>query len=77
MPLTKESLIGDLQDCFEGFGTLNMKPYYIVLDPKIEPVLHASPAVPVHLYKMFEDEFEQTVEPGVIVSVKETHRMFE
>ena len=49
-----------------------MKPYHIVLDPKIEPVLHASRAVPVHLYKMFKDEFDQMIEHGFIVSVKET-----
>ena len=29
IPLTKESL-SDVQDCFEGLGTFNMKPYHSV-----------------------------------------------
>lgn len=48
-----------------------MKPYYIVLDPKAEPVVHAPRAVPVHLHKMFKDELDQMVELGVIVPVNE------
>ena len=69
MPLTKESLINDFQDCFEGLGTFNMKPYHIALDPKAQPVVHAPRAVPVHLHKMFKDELDQMIEHGV--SVKE------
>ena len=71
IPLTKESLISDFQDCFEGLGTFNTKPYHIVLDPKAEPVVHAPRAVPVHLHKTFKDELDQMVELGVIVPVKE------
>ena len=77
MPVTKESLFSDFQYCFKGQGTFNVKPYHIVLDPKIEPVVHAPRAVPVHLHKMFKDELDQMIEPGVIVSVKETRRMGE
>ena len=50
IPLTKESLSSDFQDCFEGLGTFNMKPYHIVLEPKAEPVVHAPRVVTVHLH---------------------------
>ena len=72
MPVTKESPIGDFQDCFERLGIFNMKPYHIVFDPKAEPVAHAPLAVQVHLHKMFKDELDQMIEHGFIVSVKET-----
>ena len=68
--MTKESLISDFQDRFEGLGAFNLKPYHIVLDPKAELVVHAPRTVPVHLHKMFKDELDQMVELGVIVSVK-------
>ena len=72
MPVT----IGDFQDCFEGLGIFNMKPYHIVLDPKAEPVAHAPLAVPVQ-HKMLKDELDQMIEHSFIVSVKETHKMGE
>lgn len=48
-----------------------MISYHIVLDLKAEPVVHASRAVPVHLYKMLKDELDQMVELNVIFPVKE------
>ena len=66
----QKSLISNFQYCFDGFGTFNMKPYHIVLDPKTKPVVQIPRAVPVHLHKMFKYELDQMGEFGVIVSVK-------
>ena len=43
----QKSLINNFQYCFDGFGTFNMKPYHIVLDPKAKPVVHIPRVVPV------------------------------
>ena len=45
--------------------------FHIVLVPKAEPVVHAPRPVPVHLHKMFKNENDQMVEPGIIVPAKE------
>lgn len=70
-PLTKDKLVQEYKDCFEGIGTFKMTPYHITLDPGAEPVVHPPRAVPVHLREMFKAELDNMEELGVIVPVNE------
>ncbi|PFX16729.1 Uncharacterized protein K02A2.6 [Stylophora pistillata] len=70
-PLTKDKLIQDYKDCFEGIETFKMTPYHIILDPGAEPVVHPPRAVPAHLCEMFKAVVDNMEELGVIVPVNE------
>ena len=48
--LTKEILVNEYPDRFEGLGAFkDMKPYHITLDSAAQPVVHPPRQVPVHL----------------------------
>lgn len=70
-PVTKDKLIQDYKDCFEGIGTFKMAPYRTTLDPGAEPVVHPPRAVPVHLREMFKAELYNMEELEVIITVDE------
>lgn len=70
-PLSKEKIISDYGDCFEGLGTFNMKPYHITLDPQATPVIHPPRTVPVHVHEMYKKELKKMEELGVITPVNE------
>jgi len=50
IPLTKEKLLTDFQDHFDGLGKFHMKPCHITLEPGAEPIVHPPRSVPVHVY---------------------------
>ena len=68
-PLTKEKLLTDFQDRFEGLGAFHMKPYHITLEPGAEPIIHPPRSVPVHLRVLCKAEIDKTLELGVITRV--------
>ena len=68
-PLTKEKLLTDFQDRFEGLGEFHMKPYHITLEPGTEPVIHPPRSVPVHLRNLYKEEIDKMLESGVITTV--------
>ena len=70
-PLNEVNFFNKFEDCFEGLGTFDMKPYQITLDPNAEPVIHAPRTVPVHLQNMFRKEVDAMVELGVLIPVSE------
>lgn len=70
-PLTKESLLKEYPDRFEGLGTFKaMKPYHITLEPNAEPVIHPPRQVPVHLKDHYKQEIDNLLELGVITPVE-------
>lgn len=52
IPPTKEKLLPDFQDHFNGLGECHMTPYLITLEPGAEPIVHSPLSVPVHLHCM-------------------------
>ena len=58
-PLTREKRLRDYQDCFEGLGKFNMKPYHITLEPNVELAIHATRSVPVHLRELYKQELDK------------------
>ena len=68
-PLTKEKLLTDFQDRFEGLGEFHMKPYHITLESGAEPVIHPPRSVPVHLRDLYKEEIDKMLELGVITTV--------
>ena len=68
--LTKESLIKEYPQRFEGLGAFNMKPYHITLDPAAEPVIHPPCQVPVHLKDLYRREIDNLLKLGVIMPVE-------
>jgi hypothetical protein len=70
-PLTKETLLKEYLDRFEGLGTFkDMKPYHITLEPDAEPVIHPPRQVPVHLRDHFKQEIDNMLKLGVIRPVQ-------
>ena len=70
-PLTKDKVVSDYRDRFEGQGTFKMKPYHITLNPEAESIIHPPRAVPVHLRDMFKEELNSMVDLGVIKPISE------
>lgn len=70
-PLSEKKLLEEFEDCFQGLGTFDMKPYHITLDPTAEPVIHAPQTVPIHLQDLYKEEINNMVQLGVIVPVNE------
>jgi hypothetical protein len=69
-PLTKETLLKEYPDRFEGLGTFkDMNPYHITLEPDAEPVIHPPRQVPVHL-RDFKQEIDNMLKLGVIIPVE-------
>ena len=71
LPLTKERLVHEYKDCFEGLGTFKMTPYHITIDPEAEPTVHPPRTVPIHLREAFKAELDNMEELGVIEPVNE------
>jgi hypothetical protein len=69
--LTKETLMKEYPDRFEGLGTFkDMKPYHITLESDAEPVIHPPRQVPVHLRDHFKQEIDNMLKVGVITPVE-------
>ena len=69
-PLTREKLLSDYLDCFEGLEKINMKPYHITLEPNAEPAIYPPRSVPVHLRELYKQELDKMLELGTVAQVE-------
>ena len=67
--LTKEELLSDYQDRFEGLGKFRIKPYHITIEPDAELVIHPPRSVSVHLRELYRLEIDNMLELVVITPV--------
>ena len=70
-PLTKQEILSQYSDCFEGIGRFPGDPYKLYLKPDYKPARHAPRKVPVHLEAAFKEEIESLVKQGILEEVKE------
>ena len=67
-PLTKEWILENYKDVFEGLGAFE-KPYHIDVDPSVTPVIHAPRRVPFSVQERFKEKLDEMVQKGVIRKV--------
>ena len=72
-PLTREKPLSDYQDCFEGLGKFNMKPYHIALEPNAEPAINPPRSVPVHLRELYKQELDKMLGLNLESLLRLTH----
>ena len=71
LPTTKDYLLQEYADVFQGIGTLPDGPYRIQLKEDYKPVQHPPHQVAVSLKPTYKSELERLVQPGVMKEVKE------
>ena len=71
LPLTKQDILSQYFDCFEGIGHFPGDLYKFHLKPDYKPARHAPRKVPVHLETAFKEEIESLVKQGILEEVKE------
>ena len=70
-PLTKDYVLKEYADVFEGIGTLPGGPYHIQLKEGYTPVQHPPRQVPVKLRPAYKAELDRLMKLNVIAEVKE------
>ena len=71
LPTTKEYLLQEYSDVFQGIGTFPGEPYHIQLKDDYKPVQHSPRQVAVSLEEAYKGELERLVQLGVVQEVKE------
>ena len=71
LSLTKQDILSQYSDCFEGIGCFPGNPYKFHLKPDYKPAQHAPRKVPAHLETVFKEEIESLVIQGILEEVKE------
>ena len=71
LPLTKQDILSQYSDCFEGIRHFPGDPYKFHLKSDHKPAQHAPRKVPVHLETAFKEEIESLVKQGILEEVKE------
>ena len=71
LPTTKEYLLREYKDVFQGIGTLPGGYYHIQLKEDYKPVQHPPRQVAVSLRAAYKAELERLVDLGIITEVKE------
>ena len=56
---SKEQVLHEHTDVFEGIGSLPGPPYHIQLDPRVTPKKTPCYQIPVHLKEMFKQELDK------------------
>ena len=70
-PLTKESVLKNYSDIFQGLGTFPGEPYKLRLKPDSTPAKHRPRKVPLHLQDAFHEEVKRLVQIDVLEPVSE------
>ena len=70
LPLTKQDILSQYSNCFEGIGHFPGDPYKFHLKPDHKPARHAPRKVPVHLETVFKEEINSLVKQGILEEVK-------
>ena len=68
---SKEQIMIQYPDVFEGIGKLLVPPYTIHLDPSIQPKQTSCRPVPIHLKESFKKEIDKMLQAGVLKAVTE------
>ncbi|XP_061178377.1 uncharacterized protein K02A2.6-like [Saccostrea echinata] len=69
-PITKEQLLTEYKDVFEGIGRLE-GDYHLVVDKSIPPVVHPPRRVPLALKAQLKDELDRLENLNIIAQVSE------
>ena len=70
-PLTKESVLKNYSDIFQGLGKFPGEPYKLRLKPDSTPAKHRPRKVPLHLQDAFHEEVKRLVQIDVLEPVSE------
>ncbi|KAK3084719.1 hypothetical protein FSP39_017965 [Pinctada imbricata] len=68
--ITKDSIIKNYKDVFEGLGKLPTE-YHIEVDPSVKPVIHPPRKIPSALQKQVKEELDRMENLGVITKQDE------
>ena len=69
VPTTKEYIMKEYADIFQGIGTLPGPPYHIELKDEYTPVRHATWSIPVGMQEVYKAELDRLVREEVIIEV--------
>ena len=71
MITSKDQIMGQYPDVFNGIGKFLGPPYTIHLDPSIQSKQTACRLVPIHLKEAFKKEIDKMLQAGVLNPVTE------
>ena len=66
---SKEMIMQEYPDVFQGIGKFLGRDYHIQLDPSIPPKQTPCPPIPIHLKGQFQQEINKMLQVGVLVPV--------
>ena len=69
LPITKEYILKEYADVFQGTGTLPGGPYHIRLKEDYRLVQHPPRSVPIAIQPAYKTELERLVKEGIITEV--------
>ena len=69
LPITKEYVLSEFKDVFEGIGKLPGGKYHIELKPDAQPVQHPPRGVPEKKKEAYKNELERLCSLGIIEPV--------
>ena len=70
LPITKDYVLTEFKDVFEGIGRLPGRKYHIQLKPDAKPVQHPPRAVPEKKKEAYKEELERLCSLGIIEPVE-------
>ena len=68
---SKEQILHEYPDVFEGIGSFPGPPYHIQIDPNVTPTQTPCCRIPVHLKEAFKQEVDKMLQVGIIKPVHE------
>ena len=69
LPITKEYILKEYADVFQGIGTLPGGPYHIRLKEDYKLVQHPPRSVPIAMQPAYKTELERLLKEGIITEV--------
>ena len=66
---SKEQILGNYADVFDGIGCFHGPPYHIQVDSSVIPKQTLCPPIPVHLKEAFKKEIDKMLQAGVLKPV--------
>ena len=68
---SKDHILHEYPDVFEGIGSFPGPPYHIQLDPSVSPKQTSCCPIPVHLKEVFKQEVHKMLQAGMLKPVHE------
>ena len=72
---SKEMIMQEYPDVFQGIGKFPGPDYHIQLDPSIPPKQTPCQPIPIHLKVQFQQEINKMLQAGVLVPVHDSHSL--